>query len=1463
MTINILQENSLYVDATTRAALIADKRLCMDALLINYFGFLGLFKINDSRGIIKKYETTEGKLFLNNIGDTNHDVSLAIKLAVEAGCLLQPAAMEMTKLLVLIKNKTVKGADLIEQNVKDLLKATMYHSHQPDAKILAIMDQFTAGTISLPLMAKELYIAAKAKHLQPITVEFRNIVMKGQYQELFAKIGPATAIPQNNTAANTAPTTPVQTAAQPVAQSAPPVAHMPGHLPAGSHISLPRITNTTPGHNKYWAGVVNNTDILYQYGALTSPASPSLKFKSYATQALANAALAALLKEKMRNGYVSDGVVNGIVPAVSQQAATPVQPNAPVTAVAPVATTTAPVAASPVASKPGATPEFYKELLETSHDVNGMNDCFKKYGVAKSTFDLIKFETWLKANIKTQSKFRLTDLLFKDMPLVKHLRSLSKYADVVDILKATWCENTIKHCLANLDLTPTPKLKEGLEEVVLMCKNSSIWSEASAGLPVFEVVRVAFLKRIEAIIHPLTTQPEIYSKCTEFMNWFTHIVQLYNIKSLTWAEDKWSAAQIKFWIGMESANSWVNYNEFPVIRLRNSVAYGSSVNLVSVLRSYLDTYDDSIVTLTDDAPVSKATRYMLSIPEGTFAKFPKDVQTVIKLFSDQKLRVRIMNDAEAKAAQRAKEEADLKVELMGYFHSGGATVGGSMNVSHIKAIESRSDAEILKLMSNDDMRDSIGYRLYYYTNRHQGAIEAAMGKLSPNDAKVWRAAIDFLLSQDQSYMQKTDRGVEIATFFAKNAEEGGYRHADCKDFVVKVAIHTDKIKDAALHPYGSRMMYLAKYLAANVPQCVDVHCHYAMCMMTEGSKFDHEMPVMSRDDFLSVAKVGSDYIYNISSYEPLTVFFKTVKKSFDAWADSIFGSVSTDPNRYVLQSVIPFLIEGASRLGDAEFNKMLGDLRLFAEDMIGDSLVNTIRKINPAHARLLASRPKVDAKLSAATKIRMIDKTDIIPMLNDGRLENTIKNSTMNLDTLTSICEMLDIIPDNDSKPFIKIIKIAEILFENKGLFDKSDRENAISKIIHSLLKMHDSNKKAAEEVYADLNGDIKRNLIDQLAGDAFMKVIKPSITDPSVLIRPLQDLTDARIDEMLAYNKVSIPAIRINSPAAKNISALRDAVKDHSKHVAHPKVVRHDDIGKNPTREEYLLKKSVEYDRFNRYKHGGIAIKFLDEFNVNIPEQVSGYNKFLASNAGTTVMNPVFHGTGSIAASMILRFGFAIISSKDSSVTGRMLGDGIYFSTVLDKVAQYVGDKGFGRQIGTKGYIFQMTAALGEINKHYRTATSNVVSPEWCVKSINQVKIEKAFLIELITKDTMQALKKKYPLSESVAMPITTFREFLKESQTEGFEECTSYIFLDGMIPVSATERVDFESLDMSRFPPNVHLDSSAYGPMIIIDHNLGETNTLYVDNTAAFMSDKAQMLTYLDLLYHSNDASVKVTES
>lgn len=252
--------------------------------------------------------------------------------------------------------------------------------------------------------------------------------------------------------------------------------------------------------------------------------------------------------------------------------------------------------------------------------------------------------------------------------------------------------------------------------------------------------------------------------------------------------------------------------------------------------------------------------------------------------------------------------------------------------------------------------------------------------------------------------------------------------------------------------------------------------------------------------------------------------------------------------------------------------------------------------------------------------------------------------------------------------------------------------------------------------------------------------------------IKPHGTMAPDKLRAILNINNLKLPTEKpVDISALDKISTLKEILntKNQAKLVWKELQVK-----KVKNTEEDAMVKSVLLDKYNKSKHGDIALKIIDEWDVAIESQVKGTESWDKDHPKAEIIDPAFHGTGTVAASFILRFGFAIVKSSTAGIntSGKMLGDGIYFSTVLDKAAQYVGDAGFSRGIGNRGFIFQMRANLGKEGKDYRAAgldsTDGIRSPEWCVYTPNsQLRIMKAYRVELITKNDMRDLKGRYLL--------------------------------------------------------------------------------------------------------------------
>lgn len=234
MNKDLLVENSLYKTPAEMNDLLNNKEGVANAFFINLFGTLGLLKISSKRGTMKTHLQDDGQLRLSNISDTNKDMSLSVKLAASAGILKFAVAQEITRLLFALKSKQIKGEDLQDAPLRDILSKIQYKAHRPHVSLMPIVEGFADGTLNIQQVAKQMFLTIKArkKELMPFATEFYELAK--QYSVYFPKVDdtPMTAKAakaQQAASAQIQPQAPLQTASgvtvQPVtiAQSSRPV----------------------------------------------------------------------------------------------------------------------------------------------------------------------------------------------------------------------------------------------------------------------------------------------------------------------------------------------------------------------------------------------------------------------------------------------------------------------------------------------------------------------------------------------------------------------------------------------------------------------------------------------------------------------------------------------------------------------------------------------------------------------------------------------------------------------------------------------------------------------------------------------------------------------------------------------------------------------------------------------------------------------------------------------------------------------------------------------------------------------------------------------------------------------------------------------------------------------------------------------------------------------------------------
>lgn len=391
----------------------------------------------------------------------------------------------------------------------------------------------------------------------------------------------------------------------------------------------------------------------------------------------------------------------------------------------------------------------------------------------------------------------------------------------------------------------------------------------------------------------------------------------------------------------------------------------------------------------------------------------------------------------------------------------------------------------------------------------------------------------------------------------------------------------------------------------------------------------------------------------------------------------------------------------------------------------------------------------------------------------------------------------------------------------------------------------------------------VDNNLIEEslglIAKDVALSKVLMSIKDDPSGIRPLYNLSPTDVKNIIRFNDLPAPKAPKRKVGESPIEYLNRIKAPTLERIA---------VEAMPDDAETLARQSIEYHRFNSGKHGKIFVKFLKSYSYNA-KNIEAFEQFRNDLGERGVDNNVFehafHGTGSAVAPMILRNGFKVIKSKEGIKAGRMLGDGIYFSDVIDKVASYVGDmntnnNGYGRRYGTRGYIFEMDALLGVRGEDYQSAgisgaTSgvSVISPEWCVVDPNkQLLIKKVHLVEITSMKELVRIAAKLGsgmIGENV-MEIKTFKKYIA-NKAPTIKASYVFVFRDGKIPLLDGTAVSYEDFEESE---NIKKYMTQYGPAVeMTGEGMDEPRYFDVLSTTTFLADPTSANFYAEAIRKS----------
>jgi hypothetical protein len=1294
-----LQENSLYTDPASKAALLADKERVMDSLMFNFFGFLGLYKLSDTRGYMKSYETTEGKLIVHNIGDTNHDVSLSIKLAYDAGLLNLDVVNKMTRLLALIKQKRLKSEDLNETLIRALLDEIHYATHKPSLRVFSIIQAFHNGALDLPNLAKELYQLAKLREYKNITGEFRDLVLKGQYNSLFAKLKP-----QAN------------------------------------------VTNDSPTTSEISAADIQDVNKQSQ------PKSS--------------------------------------------------EPEKPV---------------SPPPSKLGQTDEFMDGIFEAK-DQAQFKELFKTYDVKEFDFD--KFMKWFKSP-KNKEKFPPGAL---DSPLYK------------------WLLETLN---SSTDQKVRQTVNGILEKILVNFISSYATSKDVRG----------FLEAIKDIDPKVVYTDEISKKSQKILlDALDELLDLFVSNVVGNAPDFSDAtlAQLKKQYESFKAFAWKFGSEAKLNAVKTKEIFKTGFDKISVYALVLDlayiTYAEiNLVAWLEktfgrgSVLVTSRTNYRVpsfELRKSAYDQAPEEAQQAFELLIRNKIQNAKLIDIKNNGVEWARhwiyegsidsrdahykmnsyDKVDLKTFTKKEIDSAYEVFADLTPTVLINCIKTFCKIRTARLNDNGNA---------YYKNLKDIVIKLVKAdKIEDVNWLVVCAGLDDLLfdevtkliSNNKKYLDNLNGAIER---LIDNRNDYDITYASIEKIYTWYSklVEQGKIIPTAKVIIGIRLHGNDIYI---MPKQEDIEEVFRELKSSRGSLNYLRWLVKHNDDLRKKIIKYNTTAGHGGEVNPARVPYSAIFLSDE---DVTVGIIENFKQQWMINPKF-------DNIADYAFSKKLTDA---CYETMKEALKTSDNKL-----LILKALSAVDGK----SFNDYFNNTDISVI--KGVFSDRLVGSGDIINVLRTMAGNKEFISDIEPAAAAKFTTVLQESFQDKKKFDKSDRDELGMLLCELMASGIQINKyDVLEEIFNNLKGELRKTIIGYFVGYNFAERALKVIYADDVLIKPYEKLNHQRLLDVLRYNHVDPPSVSIReAPAFKTL--LQRANMANA-------VISDLNVEQVDNDEETLERKSVEYDVFNKYRHGQIAVKFLREFRVNIPEQEKGQQEFLKYMPNTDEIDPAFHGTGSVAASMVLRYGFAVIRSGDESVVGRMLGNGIYFSNVLDKVAQYVSDEGYTRGIGTRGYIFQMHALLGEEGVDYRSAglgNDHIVSPEWCVFQPNkQLKIYKAYEVEIISKDDMDALKAKYKINEETAVKMLSFKEFLREARTPG-KQVTTYVFVDGTIPVSEHKAVDFEQFKPEQFGPHVWLEPSKNGPMVCIEHDGDQSEAFCVRFTNAFMRQGQDLMKFLNLL-------------
>lgn len=1477
-----INENSMFSDATGRAALVANPKLVTELFFVNFLGFLGLYALNDSRGYMKMYETSEKRLKISEIADDNHDVSLVVKLCVDAGVLTEALATPVTRLLALIKQRTIRAKDVDDAKIRDIITHTMLVTKPMDAQVKTLVTSFMNGTIGLKEFSRLIYDVSKKNAWRDHTLELRNLVIKGQYTDYFGAMKKAVAA--GGSAASVAPAAPAPAVAKPAAPKTVTADDVVPFFQAEFAKAWVEINGSCEAMNIrsiYEAAVAASG---YKKGSFAwngLAVDDMVKAIPAVVAALPDAAL-----EKTKGGTTHSGwsgppdtvefkaVRYAVALRIVKWANTPVKWNN-INVVVPVDA----------------------NVLEYRNLLDAMRALVPKFTAAPK--DLHEHENWLTfgANLRSLIVHNQLELLLRPRirPLEKDHRvhfemilgngASVRAVDTTDYGKEAmaWIRKfgtTINigfarrgHMSSITALRPASAITSTVwkdmnnaDRMVWMASNFNVasvrksapWFRAARNAPAYvrsvnSQVAGQMAKALgpilsdEAFISSVLNQagdPETWSSMlavcamhTILNDWKPHPTLSQKVRSAirmnlssygsTW-DDGLLALRKLVDMPATTATEVQAIIDMAATFGENGSGYGRIIN-----ESVIGEFDaklpmpQSLFHVIAFAPIRRSDKAGVATHSDDGIVFDADPAKMdasniefIRKFGD--MYPRKLKQASAPLSDEDGQEAIAAVMIA----TKDVVKGTRIRTGLYNEVKNWGDQQwgvVIKRMVANGKWPSIfkDYNQYGGSDMIAGEYVSDLGKVK--DAARTYVINNLTPSQlgdvvpvlmDPSYLRLplTAEKMAAAEFagIAQLARWSGNNTLESMDQFDAYEIINAGLTAGLL---GSTHPTFSKLLIASIKWTGSRAEETANAIAASNDEIFRPLLAKSFDDSSS-SKISTGmfaatrWAYGFTAAEveaavragkkdreitPQQPFLVPARYLMDAagfvgpvkemWAqgrNTNYSKFNVMPwAEFMPDDLIPAKPEDCSSFSEwlgtltaLETNENVRDKIIAGREEAkkGFSVMWTDGNVSPRASRMVISAMTRGAggddaefnKVAIAWNLeRLIAQKEKPAALAEfvDSIDNTANLSADGMKTLVKV------FTSTDSKGAISAL--AELAFEpGKKVVTKSFidavRAAGKEKAVMSRLAKTGSMVGAADALNADPHAI--PITIDQQRAETFLKYNDIDLSKISTLqVNKLEDFGTAS-----AVQATHIPPLAVTPVLGS----------------------------------DELVARTRTLHRANSYNHQpAVGLEVAKIFSVAIPGQREKFEAWTKANPAAKIMT-LYHGSGTINAAFILRFGFKIIKSTDPSVTGRMLGDGVYFADNINKTMLYMSNSGYIRQPNQEGFVFKCKVALGNSPKDYREGKAerrSLVSNEWSIMTTDQIIIEEAY----------------YGHSRE----HTHLKTILNEEAAMIKSRVSSFMFMDGLIPIDAELMVDFEKLP--DFGPHVSIETSAKGPIVNIRHD------------------------------------------